>query len=147
MNLGRGLSQLRNTQVAFLKQGPPRANARTWRGLVHGLPVHSLESSRGDLALGRFVDDWGNEDYLMLCSLNTGRDTSIAEGTTQVRLVLAGASALRELDRLTGEVVTHELESAVGGDDLHQHQFSLPGGTGALFKLGDGERFPLLAAQ
>ena len=148
LHLGRGLSQLRNTQVAFLKHTPPgEVSTPSWKELLKGLPVHSLECSHGDLTLGRFVDDWGHEDYLMLCNLNVGRDISIAEGTTQVTLVLAGTKTLRELDRRTGDVVVHELGPIAGEVDRYQHQFSLPGGTGTLFKLGDGERFPLLASQ
>ena len=135
MNLGKGLSQLRNTRVGFTAKGG-------WKGVLAGLSIESMDAGH-NLTVGRFRDDLGSANYFMITNMKSGRNVSIAEGTVTVKTVFRGHTHLLELDRLTGKVVVHRLPETPGSPGRFQHVFSLPGGTGTLFKLNDGKPFAL----
>ena len=137
MNLGKGLSQLRNTRVGFTaKDG--------WKKVLAGLNIESVQAGH-NLTVGRFRDDVGSANYFMVTNMKSGRNVSAAEGKVTVKMVFRGHTHLLELDRLTGKVVVHRLRQAAGGAGCFQHIFTLSGGTGALFKLNDGKPFALLS--
>jgi hypothetical protein len=68
-----------------------------------------------------------------------------AEMTVQKFILeIDGNYNLIELDRLTGELRTHQPVPVPEKPGKFTHTLTLPGGTGALFKIDDGTPFALL---
>ena len=134
MNLGRGLSQLRNVDVGFAADTPR---------LFRGLPVELASDPAPAVTVGRFTDDSGNDSYFMVTSTRAAKNLTAEQGTQDVTLIVRGNHQLIELDRMTGELVRHrpvQLGEAAGC------RFRLPGGTGTLLKVDDGRPFALQPA-
>lgn len=82
--------------------------------------------------LGFFTDDSG-QNYFMLTNLNHGMDLSAADTALSFTLTFdSGINSLLWLNRLTGE---QEVVNLVN----HQLVWTLPGGTGDLFKYNTGD--------
>ncbi|MCC6423740.1 MAG: hypothetical protein IT447_09710 [Phycisphaerales bacterium] len=82
--------------------------------------------------LGLFTDDSG-QDYFMLTNLNHGMDMTAAQTALTFTLTFdSQTNSLLRLDRLTGE---QEIVNLVN----HQLIWTLPGGTGDLFKYNTGD--------
>ena len=152
-NLGKALRYLDSTGIAFVlgrhevdgkmvqNDMPPMPPPGPWvwpevesrpRRLL-GAEVEGLGRGR-DALLGFFEDDRGDE-YFMVTNLRHEKGISAADCAQTITLTFApGVKIVTRLSRETG--VSEQLFVREGILKLR-----LPGGTGDLFKLGDGE-FP-----
>lgn len=100
-------------------------------GKLESVVVNSAAADRKDAVVGTFHDDNGGE-YFMLVNTFHGSALSAASAAISFTLTFDDAvDSIWRLDRLTGQVEKLDLT----GDSLN---ITLPGGTGDLFKLGDG---------
>lgn len=154
-NLGQALRFLRSVDVRFIPGqhllfGSIRVSNPTPSGLSNwaigaGSDPHIIAASvqegndglQKNGLIGFFVDDEGQR-YFMLVNLNQGADLSAADAALTFVVTFDDAvNSIWLLNRATGLV-----EEIVLAD--HTLTWTLPGGTGDLFKYGDGN-FPGLA--
>lgn len=143
-NVGRSLVQLKNEDVRFIPSTAVTAASamNNWSpgagGDSHILSVVSdndasnqVDHDRGSGVIGFFHDDNG-QAYFMVTNLSN--DHALSESQAAETFTIAFAPGINSIYRL------NRLSGAPERVDLNNHILSLtlPGGTGDLFKYGDG---------
>ncbi len=144
-NLGPALLALRHVRTYHLNL----RTHNTWAGKVYGfdepddLRTGKLEAVKGEhypyrdhLMVGFFRDE-NDEEYFMVVNKANSRSRAVDQTALAMEVTLTFRRRVRALERLsreTGEVERIEL-------DDHPFTFSLPGGTGDLFKYATGKPF------
>ncbi|MCC6679899.1 MAG: hypothetical protein IT445_03255 [Phycisphaeraceae bacterium] len=145
-NLGRCLRMLTSTAVQYVPaEGAecPRGTV-AWNNRKYGAAPAPLDvqSPERDGLIGWFTDDDGGR-YLMFVNLTHAEGMSAEEGAASFHIRFGGpgkpVTTLYRLDRESGQVEPITLETDETG--ASGFSLSLPGGTGDLFKIGDG-KFP-----
>lgn len=137
-NLGKSLVHLTSTDWAFVAGGVtpapteiPAWNSTLGNGLIDSITIEGAAADRKDALVGYFVDD-GGDDYFMLVNTFHGDSLDAAAATVDFTLMFdESVDAIWRLNRLTGLAEEIALTS-------HSLALTLPGGTGDLFKFGDG---------
>lgn len=132
MNLGKGLSQLRH-----LRAGRYEDAGRVFQGLGVRFP------ERCPVAIGRFMDDTGDDSYFMITNSTSHAKKTPAQTVAKITLLVEPARDILELNRRTGKVDRHTLKAAADGQPA-KLTLTLPGGTGTLLKVDNGRPFVLL---
>jgi hypothetical protein len=148
-NLGRVLRFLSSTDVRYVRGmhndngamvnnpvpvglGIFHPNSRV-AALVHEISIHE-QSARHNAMIGFFKDDEQN-DYFMLVNLTHGKEMTAEQG--KITLTLRLDPSVSSLTRLSGKNDQPENAPIQNG----AVELTLPGGTGELFKIGNGS-FP-----
>jgi len=148
LTLGQSLRFLESTDWRYLSGGVsgvtpntiPAWSASAGSGRITGIDILGAPADRKDAMIGYFQDDLG-EEYFMLVNLWHGAgldpDQLIASFTLTFSPTI---DTLWRLDRLTGLVEEIQLTD-------HTLTFSLPGGTGDLFKFDNGNFAGLIVSE
>jgi len=170
--LGETLKMLTSTQVRFLPGkhlegqsevanmlplGITQWNAATddpFMTSVQATNVGTISGiTEGDLLIGHYTpslealdgDQFTDESYFMIVNLLKDQNASAADATQQIVVDFdfgaSGINSLQRLNRTTGQVEVVPLTS--NGGSMYQLDFSLPGGTGDIFKYNTGAPFVL----
>ncbi|MCC6679900.1 MAG: hypothetical protein IT445_03260 [Phycisphaeraceae bacterium] len=133
-NLGRCLRMLTSTSVHYV----PAADSACPEGTTPWQDQTMIIETPGcDGLIGWFTDDAGGQ-YFIFVNLKHGADMSAEDGATTFRIRFGEpVTALHRLSRESGQVEPITLETDETG--ASGFSLSLPGGTGDLFKIGDGE--------
>ncbi len=145
VNLGQSLRYLTSTDWRFVNGGvsttPPSVvdwNTLAGNGLIDAISINGPSLDRKDALVGYFTDDLSGE-YFMLANTYSGDSLDAAAAAVAFTLTFdSSVNSIWRLNRLTGLVEELALTSNI-------LNLTLPGGTGDLFKFGDGN-FPGLAA-
>jgi len=137
--IGESLKYLTSTEVRFVSGGI----GVTPTGLTYWLAEAGGESritsiavsdptpsTDGDGLIGLFTDDDGDR-YFMLTNLDHAANTSAAATSLSLVVTFLNENAIYRLNRTTGAPERIDLVN-------HVLNLTLPGGTGELFKFGDG---------
>ena len=143
-NLGRSLVQLESTDVRFIPTPTvPTASLMTnWSSgagaeanilsiISTNSASYAIDRDRGNGLIGFFRDD-NNQSYFMLTNLSN--DHQLSENQAAETFIISFALGINEIYRL------NRISGAPERVDLNNHilNLTLPGGTGDLFKFGDG---------
>ena len=143
-HIGRSLRFLESTDWRFQSGGvaPTPALISPWdpgagNGLIDAIAIQGAPQDRRDALVGYFADDDGG-DYFMLVNTFHGDGLDAAAAAVSFTVTFDDTvDRLWRLNRLTGEVEQIVLVN-------HVLNLNLPGGTGDLFKFGDGDFAGLL---
>lgn len=138
LNLGKSLRHLTSTDWRFLSGGVSTTpaemsawNASAGNGLIDAISIGGPSLSRKDGLVGYFTDDDG-DDYFMLANTYHGDSLDAAAAAVSFTITFDSAvDTIWRLNRLTGLVEQINLTNSI-------LNLTLPGGTGDLFKFGDG---------
>jgi hypothetical protein len=136
--LGESLRHLQSTDWRFQSGGiasTPASieamDANAGNGLIDSVAILGTPADRRDALIGYFTDD-ANGEYFML--VNTFHDDSLNAAGASVDFVVqfdSSVDSIWRLNRITGLVEELNLSNSL-------LNLSLAGGTGDLFKFGDG---------
>ncbi len=144
INLGKSLRYLTSSDWRFVSGGVSATPAEIldWdttagNGLVDAIVIDGTPTDLKDALVGYFTDDASGE-YFMLANMFHGDSLDAAAAAVDYTLTFdSSVNSIWRLNRLTGLVEEIVLTGNV-------FNLMLPGGTGDLFKFGDG-LFPGLA--
>lgn len=145
-NLGRTMRLLKSQDWRFVSGGVAATpeymkafDATAGFGRLQGITINSPAADRKDALVGTFKDDqWG--EYFFIVNAFHGRDLNAADASVNFTLTFDDSvKTIWRMDRQTGQVEEVQLP----GNTL---SLTLPGGTGDLFKFGDGSFAGLKAA-
>jgi hypothetical protein len=147
LNLGKSLRHLTSTDWRFLSGGVSATpaemsawNASAGNGLIDAISIGGPSLARKDGLVGYFTDDDG-DDYFMLANTYHGDSLNAAAAAVSFTITFDSAvDIIWRLNRLTGLVEQINLTNSI-------LNLTLPGGTGDLFKFGDGNFAGLAAAN
>lgn len=138
---GNVMAYLTSTSIGWIPGGSGApAGLSNWTtgdgGDSHILSVSVNTSGTGKNGLlGIFADDSGDR-YFMLVNTDHAYDKTAAECETEFTITFdSSVDSILSLDRDTHELHRIHLTN-------NQYTFTLPGGTGDIFKYDDGEAFP-----
>ncbi|MCC6679901.1 MAG: hypothetical protein IT445_03265 [Phycisphaeraceae bacterium] len=133
-NLGRCLRMLTSTSVGYV---PAEGTACPKGTMPWQDETMSIETPGSDGLIGWFSDDAGGQ-YFMIVNLKHAAEMNAEDGAATFRIRFGEpVTELYRLDRESGQVEPVALEADAAG--VTGFTLSLPGGTGDLFKTGDGE--------
>jgi hypothetical protein len=136
--IGASLRYLESSNWRFVSGGAPTPeymeawNSSVGFGKLLGISINGAQADRKDALVGTFLDDDGGE-YFML--VNTFHSSSLDAAGAAVGFTLTFDSSVDAVFRLNRQSGLVE-ELAVVGNTL---SLTLPGGTGDLFKFGNGQ--------
>ena len=146
LNLGKCLRFLESTDLRYIpgSQNPAPKGLKAWSADdspdSHLRTVRAIEGNAGDALLGFFVDD-DRASYVMIVNLKMGPDLDAAAAEAEFDLTFdPKLKSVWCLDRATAKAQEVSLDSG-------SVRIRLPGGTGELFKFGDGEFAGLVGAD
>ena len=137
-NLGQSLRHLTSTDWRFVNGGvsltPPSVvdwDTLAGNGLIDAITINAPSLNRKDALVGYFTDDLSGE-YFMLANTFHGDSLDAAAAAVDFTLMFdSSVNSIWRLNRLTGLAEELVLISNI-------LNLTLPGGTGDLFKFGDG---------
>lgn len=168
--LGESLKLLDSTQVRFLTgkhmdNGLEVSNevpldVTVWNAVVDDPFITQIDATnvgtvpditQGDLLVSHFEpaleeldgDAFTAESYFMIVNLLRHENASAVDASQDIHVEFdfgaSGVSSLQRLNRLTGQVDVVSLNHVSGS--IYDYDFTLPGGTGDLFKYNTGAPF------